>query len=107
MVQLQIIGNLTRDAEVKQIGTNAYTTFTAAVNIGKEQTIFVNVNKRNAENGTGLSQYLTKGKKVFVQGQLSVSAYIGRDGNAYPDTTLWADKIELLGGGDNREGAQA
>lgn len=107
MVQLQIIGNLVRDAEVKQIGTNNYTAFTAAVNVGKERTIFVNVLKRVNETGSSIAQYLTKGKKVFVQGQMSVQAYINKEQQAMPDVTLWADQIEMLGGGENREGAQA
>lgn len=107
MVQLQIIGNLVRDAEVKQIGTNNYTAFTAAVNAGKERTIFVSVLKRVNETGSGIAKYLTKGKKVFVQGQMSVQAYINKEQQATPDVTLWADQIEMLGGGENREGAQA
>lgn len=106
MLQLQIIGNLVRDAEVKQIGTNNYTAFTAAVNVTKERAMFVNVLKRNGENGSGLAQYLTKGKKVFVQGQMSVQAYINKEQQATPDVTLWADQIEMLGGGENREGTQ-
>ena len=104
MLQLQIIGNLTKDAETRVIGTATYTAFTAAVNVNKETTAFINVRKRIGDNGGILAQYLTKGKKVFVQGQMSVQTYTNNQGQVTPDITLWADRLELLS--SKQEGGQ-
>lgn len=96
MLQLQAIGNITRDAEVRQISGKNYTAFNIAVNVKKDTTIFVSV-RRPTTDGDTFRQYLTKGRKVFVQGTMSVQAYISKqDGSATPDVTIWADKIELL-----------
>lgn len=96
MLQLQVIGNIVRDTEQRMIGGMNYNAFTIAVNVNKEQTIFVNVRKRAGEQN-GIAQYLTKGKKVFVQGTMSVQAYISKTTNeATPDVTVWADSIEFL-----------
>lgn len=96
MIQLQVIGNLTRDAEVKTIGSVDYAATTIAVNVGKEQSVFVSLRKRLGEK-RDFVQYLTKGRKVYVQGKMSVQAYISKTTNeATPDVTVWADTIELL-----------
>lgn len=93
MLQLQILGNLTKDAERRQIGDNEFTAFTVAVSMGKQDTLFVRCLKRNAD---ALAQYLNKGTKVFVQGQMTVSVYEGGE-DARADVTLWANNIELCG----------
>ena len=96
MIQLQVIGNLTRDAEVKTIGSVDYAATTIAVNVGKEQSVFVSLRKRLGEKRE-MVQYLTKGRKVYVQGTMSVQAYISKTTNeATPDVTVWADKVEFL-----------
>ena len=108
MLQLQIIGNLTKDAETRVIGDGTYAAFSVAVNVSKEQAVFVNVRKRIGENAGGFMQYLTKGKKVFVQGSMSVQTYLSKQNNeTIIDITLWADKIEFVGGGEKQEGAAA
>ena len=109
MLQLQIIGNLTKDAETRVIGDGTYAAFSVAVNVSKEQAVFVNVRKRIGDNAGGFVQHLTKGKKVFAQGALSVQTYISKQTNeSVIDITLWADKIEFVGGGEKQqEGAVA
>lgn len=110
MNQLQIIGNLTRDVEVKQSqqGDN-YLSFTVAVNSGKDkEALFVSVlQKQYQNNPNGLLPYLLKGKKVYVQGRISVSVYQGKDGQWHPDVTCFAEKIELCGGNEGAQPSQA
>ena len=97
MLQLQIIGNLTKDAEQKQINGNEYLSFTAACNNGgNSDAMFIRVLKKVSENN-GLAQYLTKGRKVFVQGRMSVSVYASNGNEPNADVTCWAEKIELCG----------
>ena len=110
MNQLQVIGNLTRDVEVKQSqqGDN-YLSFTVAVNTGKDQPVlFVSVRQKQYANSTnGLLPYLLKGQKVFVQGRISLSVYQSKQDNSWkPDLTLWADKIELVGSAEQNNAAQ-
>ena len=96
MLQLQVIGNLVADAEVKTIGGVDYAATRIAVNVSKEHTEFVSLRKRLGEK-RDFVQYLTKGRKVYVQGNMSVQAYISKTTNeATHDVTIWADTIELL-----------
>lgn len=96
MIQLQVIGNLVADAEVKTISGVDYAATRIAVNVSKEHTEFVSLRKRLGEK-RDFVQYLSKGRKVYVQGKMSVQAYISKTTNeATPDVTLWADTIELL-----------
>lgn len=96
MLQLQAIGNVVRDAESRMIGGTNYTSFTLAVNVSKDNTIFVNVRKRAGDNDK-LMGYITKGRKLFVQGSMSAQGYISKTtGEAVPDLTIWADSIEFL-----------
>lgn len=103
MVQLTIIGNLCKDAEIKQIGSNSYLSMRVAAQVTKENTLFVDVMKRNAD---ALAQYCTKGKKIYAQGGINLAAYIG-NGEPAASITLWADRIELLSSNQNTEGAAA
>lgn len=107
MLQLQIIGNLTRDAEIRQSQKTQdnFLTFTIAVNEGKDKpAIFIRCLRRAYDNTQNLMQYMTKGKKVYVQGRPSVGIYNDRENNSIrPDITCFVEHIELLGG--NNEAA--
>lgn len=112
MNQLQIIGNLTRDAEVRQSERTQenFLTFSVAVNQGKDaqgndrEALFVSIRQKQYQNTpNGLLPYLTKGKKVFVQGRVSLSVYQSKTNGAWlPELTCWAEKIELCGGGEQQ-----
>lgn len=111
MNQLQIIGNLTRDVEVKQSqnGDN-FMKFTVAVNSGKDkEALYVNVLQKQYQNQVnGLLPYLLKGQKVFAQGRITASVYQSKqDGSWKPDITVWADKIELVGSADTTAAQQS
>ena len=74
----------------------------------QKQELLVNVRKRIGDNAGGFMQHLTKGKKVFAQGSMSVQTYLSKQTNeTIIDITLWADKIEFVGGGEKQEGAAA
>ena len=107
MNKSHIIGNLTRDPELRSVngrdGPVSVCDFTVAVN------------RRNGGNGNngqpdadffrvtawrGLAdvcaQYLAKGRKVAVVGPVSASAYIGNDGTARASLEIQADDVEFL-----------
>lgn len=104
-----LIGHLGKDAETKFTPSGAAVTkFSVATNRRwkdqqtnewKEETDWANVVLWRSEN---LSQYLTKGKQVYVEGRLSTRSWDDKDGKKQYTTEVVADDVILLSG--NREG---
>ena len=100
-----LIGNLGRDAETKfTAGGTSVTRFSVATtrswkdqqtNEWKEETNWTNVIVWRQEN---LSNYLTKGKQVYVEGRLQTRSYQDQDGVKRYVTEIVADDVLLLGG---------
>lgn len=99
MNKLTIIGNLTRDPELRttQSGVSVCT-FTVAVNRRKGQTQETDYFRVSAwrQLGENCAKWLIKGKKVCVIGPVNVNTYQGRDGNTYADMEVTADDVEFL-----------
>lgn len=77
-------GNLTRDAETRQAGTQTVTSFGVALNPpargGQEPpTMFFNCSLWG-QRGEKLAQYLTKGTPVVITGELTVREYMDKEG---------------------------
>lgn len=97
-----IIGNLTRDPELKTV--NAKGTQTSVCRMA------VAVNERYGQNesttyfevtawrglGETCAKFLKKGQKVLVEGRVSVSVYTGNDQQAHASLQLQADNVEFL-----------
>ena len=102
MNKCMIIGNLTRDPELRQTDTGIpVCTITVAVNRKKS----ANNNQPEADYfrvtawrvlGENCSKYLAKDKKVAVYGPVTARAYIGNDGSAHAALEMVADEIEFL-----------
>ncbi|HEX4773399.1 MAG TPA: single-stranded DNA-binding protein [Bryobacteraceae bacterium] len=100
-----LIGNLGRDAETKfTAGGSAVTRFSVATtrswkdqqtNEWKDETNWTNVIVWRQEN---LSNYLTKGKQVYVEGRLQTRSYDDKDGKKVYATEVVAEEVILLGG---------
>ena len=100
MNKLMIIGNLTNEPELRSTADGKEVcTFTVAVNRRKSnqnpQADFFRVNAWG-EKGKVCKQYLTKGKKVCVTGQVSVHAYTAQDGSARGSLEVFAEDVEFL-----------
>ncbi len=104
MNKLTIIGNLTRDPELRTLSTGVQVcSFTVAVNRRRSQ---------NADNGQpeadffrvsawrqlgeNCARYLSKGRKVCVIGPVSVNTYTGNDGTTRASLEVTADDVEFL-----------
>lgn len=107
MNKLTIIGNLTKDPEMRttSTGVNACT-FTVAVNRrkkpdGTQEADFFRV---TAWRGLGdlCCQYLSKSSRVCVTGLVSVSPYLGKDGTPCASMEVMADEVEFLSSSNNR-----
>lgn len=102
MQKLTIIGNLTGDPELRTTTTgNEVCNFTVAVNRRKtanNQTPEADFFRVSAwgERGKVCNQYLTKGKKVAVIGQVSAHAYTAQDGTARASLDVFAEDVEFL-----------
>lgn len=112
MLKAWIIGNLTKDPE------------TATTKAGRPVcrfTIAANGNRKDRE-GNLVTEYvqvsafgqlcevcgrfLAKGRKVAVVGEISGSAYMGRDGNPAYSLQMMADSVEFMGARHDVEGVE-
>ena len=84
MNKLIIIGNLTRDPELKEVNGVPLCTFTVAVN------------RRVKSGAHPQADYLAKGRKVAVSGPVSAHAYIDSTGGPRAALEMRADDVEFL-----------
>lgn len=109
-----IIGNLTRDPEMRTVNRNGQDVpvcdFNVAVNRrqrGKNEQGDADFFKVTAWRGLGEScgKYLTKGKKVYVSGPVSIDTWTKKDGTPGYQLAIAANDVEFLspaGGSMNR-----
>src|SRR5690348_10979444 len=101
-----LVGNLGRDAELRYTPQGvAVTNFSIATTETwndksgqrQERTEWHRINLwgKAAES---LTEYLTKGKQIFVQGRIQTRQWDDKDGNKRYTTEIRADRIVLLGG---------
>lgn len=99
MNKLTIIGNLTKDVELRktQAGKDV-ATFTVAVNRKNKQNESTDYFRVSAWNGLAESchKYLAKGRKVCVVGAVSCRTYTGNDGTTRASMEVMADDVEFL-----------
>ena len=102
-----LVGNLGRDAELR------YTPGGAAVstlNMATTETWNDKSGQKQEKTewhrvvfwgkvAESLTEYLTKGKQVYVEGRLETRQWNDKDGNKRYTTEIKGDKIVLLGGG--------
>lgn len=114
MLKAEIIGNLGKDAEVKEFSGRKYVSLSVACSEyskdqqGKrtEQAAWVSVLWYG--DGGGLLPYLKRGAKVFVRGSLNCKAYATPKGMA-PQISInvYASEIQLCGANGEGTGQQA
>lgn len=99
MNQCNFIGTIGRDADVKTLeGGKSVINFSIAVNEGygdKKTTLWISCAKWGEK--TGVAQYLTKGSKVAVSGQVGIRTYKGKDGSDKAELTVRVNELHLIG----------
>lgn len=117
MNKLTIIGNLTRDPELRTVNTisgeRSVCSFSVAVNDrngkkdqnGQTPAQFFRVTAWNglAEN---CQKYLNKGRKVCVVGSVGCRTYQGNDGKTYASMEVTAEDVEFLSPREQQEAPQ-
>lgn len=104
MIQLQLIGTLGKDAEVKDVDKTKVINFSVAVTQGygdKKTTLWVEAAKFGEK--TGVATYLKKGTKVFISGEPSLVNWTSKSGTSGTSLRLKVDQLELLGENKNKE----
>ena len=110
MLQVEIIGNIGNDAQVKDFNGKKYIAFNVAHSekfknqqgVETERTTWVRVLKHGE---SAVAQYLKKGTPVFVRGDLSVKAYKDNAGNWQVGVNCLAREVQLLPGGKRDQNA--
>ena len=102
MLKLSSIGNLTRDGQLKEVGTNQVCNFSIARNDRRtKETTYIDCSIWG-QLATSLSPYLTKGTKVYVEGELGQREWMDKDGGKQVSLTCRVRELELVGGGGER-----
>ena len=102
-----LVGNLGRDAEVRYTpGGAAVSRFSIATTEvwndksgqRQERTEWHNIDLwgKQAES---LSEYLVKGKQVYIEGRLQTDEYTDKEGQKRKSTKVRCERVVLLGGG--------
>lgn len=104
MNKLTIIGNLTRDPELRTVGSGiSVCDFTVAVNrrnrsqnsSGQPETDFFRCTAWR-QLGENCAKYLAKGRKVCVIGPVTARTYQANDGTTRVSLEVTADDVEFL-----------
>lgn len=109
MNKLTIIGNLTRDPELRTTGSgHNVCSFTVAVNRrksanGQQEADFFRVSAWR-QLGENCQRYLAKGRKVAVVGPVSVSTYQASDGSTRAQLEITAEDVEFLSSRNEESG---
>lgn len=113
MNKVILIGNLGRDAELRYTqGGDGVATFNLATS-KKFKDRSGDMQERTewhrcvlwGKRAEALNQYLTKGSKLMVEGELQTRKWTDKDGHDRYTTEIRVAEVELLGGGRDREEA--
>ena len=113
MIKLQVIGNLGKDAEVREVNGKNVINFSVAHTEkykdaqGNQQEKTTWVECAHWTDRTGVVPYLTKGTTVYVEGSPTAEAYAGKDGAAKATLRLRVQTVQLLGGKQQAEQSAA
>lgn len=110
---VMLIGNLGRDAELRYTPGGAAV---ATINVATTEVWTDKSNQRQertewhrvvlwGKTAESLSEYLRKGKQVYIAGKLQTRSWTDKDGNKRHTTEVRADKVVLLGSNDSRRSA--
>jgi single-strand DNA-binding protein len=107
-----LMGNLTRDPEVRytpkgnavgDLGLAVNDSYKAQDGTIKETVTFINVEVWGRQAET-CKQYLSKGRPVFIEGQLKLDQWETPQGEKKSQLRVRAERVQFLGGGQGQGG---
>jgi len=101
MLQVQLIGNIGTDAKVMEVNGNKFVSFSVGTNEKFKDSQGNQVEKSTwvsciLSKESPVKDYLKKGTKVFVEGDLSVKTFKNQNGDWQSGVNCRVRKIELL-----------
>ena len=110
-----LVGNLGRDAELRYTPGGAAV---ATLNMATTEVWNDKSGQRQektewhrvvlwGKTAESLSEYLTKGKQIYVEGRLQTRQWDDKDGNKRYTTEIRSDRVVLLSGGGGRGGSMS
>ena len=115
MLQIEVIGNIGNDAEIKDFSGKKYVAFSVAHSERRkdangttvESTTWVSVLWYG--DGGGLTPHLKRGAKVFVRGRMALKQYQDKNGHWQTSVNCNASEIQLcdIKGNGNANAAAA
>ncbi len=113
MIKLQIIGNLGKDCVVNTVNGKTVINFTVA-HTEKYKDSQGNMQEKTTwidcaywTDRTAISQYLTKGKQIYAEGQPEARSFQRNDGTPGSSLSLRVREVQLLGGRADNGGSGA
>jgi single-strand DNA-binding protein len=109
MKKITIIGNITRDAEIRDFSNRKAINFTIAVNESYKDSSGTKVEKSSFFNctlwreNTTIATYLKKGVKVYIEGDNFDSEYYqNKEGEIKSSIKITVNRLELLSTSQNQ-----
>src|SRR3954449_5193575 len=109
-----LVGNLTKDPELKQTSGSALCKLRLAVNTRRKDETGQWVDKPNyfdvtvwGNQAESCAQYLSKGRPVAIDGRLDWREWDAQDGSKRQAVEIIADTVQFLGGRGDGEGGGA
>lgn len=94
---VSLIGRLTRDAELKQVGDKNLLSFSIAINGYKKDDVSFFQFELWGKQGEAIAQWMTKGKQVAVKGELKQKRWQAQDNSTREQVLIIANSVQLLG----------
>ncbi len=109
MIKLQVIGNLGKDCNVKEVNGKNVINFSVAHSERykdsqgnqKERTTWVEC--AYWTDKTAISQYLTKGRTVYAEGAPEADPYTNKEGQAAATLRMRVQNVQLLGNNNSSD----
>lgn len=109
MIKLQVIGNLGKDCNVKDVNGKTVINFSVA-HTERYKDAQGNLKERTTwvecaywTDRTAISPYLTKGTTVYAEGTPEADAYINKENQAAGTLRMRVQNIQLLGSRNNND----
>jgi single-strand DNA-binding protein len=101
---LSFLGRIGNDPELKQVGQTELLEVNVANNVGFGDRRSTNWFRCTiwGKRAQSLKQYLTKGKQIFVTGQLTLREYTTKEGEKRISPEVSVDQLDFVSGGDNQ-----
>ena len=96
-LKITAIGNLTRDAELRSVQSGQVLNFSIARNDRRTKEVTYIDCSIWGKLGETLGQYMRRGQQVYVDGELGLRSYTGKDGQTRTTLTCRVRDCELVG----------